>query len=247
MSDREHTTACNLPHQRAWYARGRTLLIGFVLSYATLFGVLHVVAYTLGLRWDPPCCFPCLALTLLALLTLVLLLLLTIRMVRAWRRRAANRRRLMWLHLLVITAIVIYLVLPFTRFGFPRYKTYTAGFRRYVKVNVDLNAMRAWLSTLDRKRCSDYVYDLGSGGTIESRWPETRPWARAITHLEPHSAMLSLDGDGHPAIWIGRSGWGRSGLVVGSEKMRVPPAGFVEHKEYRLPLDSGAYVWHEVN
>ena len=59
--------------------------------------------------------------------------------------------------------------------------------------------------------------------------------------------MLSLDGDGHPAIWIDCSGWGkRAGLVVGSEKMRVPPPGFVKHQEYRLPLDSGAYVWHEV-
>ena len=169
MSDREHTTGCNLPDQRAWCARDRTLLIGFVVSYATLFGVLHVVAYTLGLRWEPPCWLVCMALALPALLTTMLLSLLAIRMVRAWRRRAANRRRLRWLRLLAVAAIVLYLVLPFTRFGFPRYKTYTAGFRRYVKVNVDLNAMRVWLSTLDRKWCSDYVYDLGSGGTIEAR------------------------------------------------------------------------------
>jgi len=247
MSDREHTTACNLPHQRAWYARDRTLLIGFVVSYAALFAVLHVFAYLFGLQREPPCWLACMVPALLTLMTMVLLLFLAIRMVRVWRKHIANRRRLRWLRLMAVAAIVIFLVLPFTRFGFPPYRSYTSGFRRYVKANVDLGSMRAWLSTLDRKWCSDYVYDLTSGATIESWWPETAPWAKAITPLDPHSAMLLLDGDGHPAMaitWLGLfSHWG---LVVGSEEMRVPPAGFVKHKEYRLALDSGAYVWHRM-
>jgi hypothetical protein len=59
------------------------------------------------------------------------------------------------------------------------------------------------LTTLDPKRCSGFVIDLDSGGTIEGWWPEAASWANAITRLDPSNVRLALDEDKRPAIQIG--------------------------------------------
>lgn len=232
---------------RAWYTLDVALLAGFVLTYAAFLSVLHVIAYRLGLQRKPSLAFGVVPVGL-ALLALLLLPALAARMGGGWRRHILDKGRLTRLRLLTILGIVAYLILPFTRFGLPPHKTFTRAFRQYVLVNVDLDALRSWLTTIDAKRGVDYdyVYDLMSGATIEDWWPEAGSWAKAITPLAPVSAELSLDGNGHPAIrirWVGElNSWG---LVVGSKDMQIPPSDFPRHSEYRVPLDSGAYVWHE--
>jgi hypothetical protein len=101
------------------------------------------------------------------------------------------------LRFLAAVGIVAFLALPFTRFGWPPYKTSTRAFRRYVLANVDLNAMRAWLNTLDGKYTPNYAYELAYGATIESRWPEAAPWAKAITPLRPDHVRLAPDDSEH--------------------------------------------------
>jgi hypothetical protein len=230
---------------RPWYVPDVVLLTGFVLAYAAFIGVLHVIAYLLGLQRGPSLTVG-VALIGLALLVLMLLLALAARMRGGWRRHILDRGRLTRLRLLTILGTVAYLILPFTRLGLPPYTTFTKGFRKYVLVNVNLNAMRTWLSMVDPKKCSDYVYDLTSGATIEDWWRDAEPWAKTVTPLNPLSAILLPDSGGHPAIcirWFGLfNGWG---LVVGSKEMQRAPSGFSQYSEYRLPLDSGAYVWHE--
>jgi hypothetical protein len=240
----EKTVVVNRP-RRAWYSRDIWLFAGLLLSYGGFLAVRHIIAHLSGLQRVPPLWFA-LVLLVLAVLTVVLLVGLALRMGRAWRRHIQDRRQLVGWWLLAVLAIMTYLVLPFTRFGWPPYKTFTRAFRKYTLANVDLDAMRAWLNTLNGKYDPNYTYDLESGATIEDWWPEAGSWAKAITPLGPVSAELSPDGNGHPAVrirWVGLlNSWG---LVVGSKDMQTPPSDFPRYSEYRVPLDSGAYVWHE--
>lgn len=179
----------------------------------------------------------------LALLTLVLSLGLVVRKPRTWAKHTAGWIRYIMLRLLAAVGIVAFLALPFTRFGWPPYKTSTRAFRRYVLANVDLNAMRAWLNILDGKYDPNYAYELAYGATIESWWPEAAPWAKAITPLHPDYVRLTPDDNHHPAIRI--AGLRGHSLVVGSENMQTPPAKFLKLDEYRLSLGPGAYVGHK--
>ncbi len=214
------------------------LLSALVVVYAIFLALLHVAAYLMGLQRDPSPSWIVLF-VVLALLTLVLSLGLAIRMMLPWPKRIRDLGRRMALCLLAIVGIVAFLVLPFTRFGWPPYKTSTRAFRKYVRANVDLNAMRAWLNTLDGKYTPNYDYELAYA-TIEARWPEAAPWAKTITPLHPDCVRLTPDHDNHPVIRI--AGLHGHSLVVGSENMQTPPANFSTRDKYRLWLDPGAYV-----
>ncbi len=245
MTEPEEKTAVINRPKRAWYSRDIRLLAGVLLSYGGFLGGVHVIAYLLGLQRTLSCWVAVVPLAL-AVLTVVLLIGLALRMARAWRGHIQDKRQLVGLRLLAVVGIATYLVLPFTRLGWPPYKTFTRAFRKYTLANVDLDATRAWLNTLNGKYDPNYTYDLESGATIEDWWPEAGSWAKAITPLGPVSAELSPDGNGHPAVrirWVGPpNSWG---LVVGSKDMQTPPSDFSRYSEYRVPLDSGAYVWHE--
>jgi hypothetical protein len=217
------------------------LLSTLVVIDVIFFIVCHVVAYVMGLQGPLPLSRT-VVLLVLALLTLALSLGLVIRTMLPWPKRIPDLTRRMALCLLTTVGIVAFLVLPFTRFGWPPYKTSTRAFRKYVRANVDLDAMRAWLNTLDGKYDPNYAYDLTSGATIEDWWPEAASWAKTITPLQPHHARLAPDPNNHPAIRI--AGLRGHSLVVGSENMQTPPAAFLKRDKYRLWLGPGAYVGH---
>jgi hypothetical protein len=246
MVDQVNHCSNNRPG-RPWYIVDVILFGGLVMAYGALVAIVAVMAYLLGLQREPPL-FVC-AWLLLALTALVLLFLTAIihRMVQRWGRHIDGRYRLWGLRLFVATIIIGYLALPFTRLGMPRTKGLTAGFRRYVKANVDLNTIQVWLNSRDPNACSDYVYDLTSGATLESWWPDAAPWAKAITLLHPHSATLSLSSERCPTIRIRWFGWSRGwGLTVGDPSIVTPPSDLSRHGEYRLLVAPGAYVWHEL-
>jgi hypothetical protein len=210
------------------------------VTYAILFALSHVAAYLtvlqreLALSWT-------IAFLVLALLTLVISLGLVIRKPRTSPKHIADWIRCIMLRLLTTVGIVVFLVLPFTPFGLPPYKTSTRAFRKCVLANnVDLDAMRAWLNTLDGKYDPNYAYELAYGATIESWWPKAASWAKTVTPLRPDCVRLAPDHSNHPAIRItGASG---HSLVVGSENMQTPPANFSTRDKYRLWLGPGAYV-----
>jgi len=56
-----------------------------------------------------------------------------------------------------------------------------------------------------------------------------------------------LDKNGKPKVrltWGGPPGhWG---VEIGMEDMEIPPSDFSQWGEYRLPLEPGVYVWHEL-
>ena len=215
------------------------LLSALVVVYAIFFALFHVAAYLTGLQRELAPSWTIVFLVL-ALLTLTLSLGLVIRMMLPWPKRIRELGRRMTLCLLATVGIVVFLVLPFTRFGWPPYKTSTRAFRKYVRANVDVNAMRAWLNTLDGKYTPNYDYELAYGATIEGWWPEAAPWAKAITPLHPDCVRLTPDHDNHPSIRI--AGLHGHSLVVGSENMQTPPADFSMRDKYRLWLDLGVYV-----
>ncbi|MCL5279686.1 MAG: hypothetical protein M1376_07245 [Planctomycetes bacterium] len=215
------------------------LMTAIVVVYAIFFALLHVAAYLMGLQRELALSWT-IAFLVLALLTLVLSLGLVIRMMLPWPKRIRDLGRRMAMCLMVTIGIVAFLVLPFTRFGWPPYKTSTRAFRKYVRANVDVNAMRTWLNTLNGRYDPNYAYELAYGATIESWWPEAAPWAKAITPLRPDCVWLTPDHNNHPAVRI--TGLHGHSLVVGSENMQTPPANFSTRDKYRLWLDPGAYV-----
>jgi len=123
------------------------LLGSLVVVYAIFFTLLHVAAYLMGLQRDLSPSWTIVAIVL-ALLTLVLSLGLVIRMMLPWPKGIRDLIRRVALSLLTTVGIVVFLVLPFTRFGWPPYKTSTRAFRKYVRANVDVNAIRTWLNPL---------------------------------------------------------------------------------------------------
>jgi len=175
----------------------------------------------------------------LASLTLVLSLGLVIRIARPWPKRIRDRIRRAALCLLTTLGVVAFLVLPFTRFGWPLYKTSTRAFRKCASANVDLDAMRTWLNTLGGKHDPNYAYELVYA-SIEERWPEAAPWAKTVTRWRPDCVRLAPDDNSHPVIRI--TGLHGHSLVVGSESMQTPPANFAARDKYRLWLGPGAYV-----
>jgi hypothetical protein len=217
------------------------LLSSLVVVYAIFFALLHVAAYLMGLQRELALSW-IIAFLVLTLLTLVLSLGLVIRKPHTSPKHIADWIRCIMLRLPTAIGIVVFLVLPFTRFGWPLYRTSTWAFRKCVRANVDVNAMRAWLNTLDGKYDPNYAYELAYGATIESWWPEAAPWAKAITPLHPDYVRLTPDHNNHPTIRI--AGFGGHSLVVGSENMQTPPTEFLKRDKYRLSLGPGAYVGH---
>lgn len=229
-----------------WCFSDAVLAAGFVLSYVGILAVSAVVAYILGLQQEPP-----FFLDLLCLLLLLLLILsasmIFVRTIRS--KYITGQRGLKRLRLGMILGILICLVLPFTRFRPPIYRARAAGFRHYVKANVNVEAMQAWLKTLDPKICTGtYPYELHSGATIESWWPDAAVWAKGITPTNPHFATLSLDQAGQPVIrimWLSWTlGFSHYGLVVGDDGLTLHSLNS-KKGEYRLSVAPGAYVCYE--
>jgi len=219
-----------------------------MLSYVGFFGVRAAVAYILGRQQHPPLSLGAFLLLLLVLL-IVSALVLVLQSLRRPKPIQGERRAFRVISLVTILCVVVCLVMPFTRFGPPVYMATMYGFRDYAKANVSVEAVQAWLKTLDPKICTEqYNYELNSGCTIECWWPDAVPWAKGVTPANPDFATLHLDEGGRPMIrimWLGMFMSRDYGLVVGDEQMETPRPDFFGHREYRIPLAPGAWIWYE--
>jgi len=234
--------------RKPWYGVDIILLGGFGLAYGDLAGVTAAIAYRAGLQRKPSLLVCTGVLLTMSVPTILCLIAVVRRVIRSWGRHIEDKYRLWSLRLAVTVGIVLYLALPFTRLGMPWTKAFTVGFRRYVKANLDLASIQAWLNSADPNACSEYVYDPTSGATLESWWPDAASWAKAITPLHPHCATLSLSSEGCPTIRIRWFGWSGSwGLAVGDPSIVTPPSSFSRQREYRLSVAPGAYVWQEIH
>jgi len=117
-----------------------------------------------------------------------------------------------------------------------------------MKRKADIPAIRNWLGTLENDDCDGEMIDLFSDSDyLRSQWPDSVEWPESLRVFNPHYVTLDLDDNGDPKI---RLTWGAAlghwGVEIGMEDMRIPQSDFSEFGEYRLALEPGVYVWHEL-
>jgi len=147
------------------------------------------------------------------------------------------------------TSFVISVFTPLETFLWqPGYKLTTYGYRDRLRKEVDIIEIRDWLKTLRKEDCTGKRIDLVSGSDYSKRyWPDSIEWPKSLKVLNPRFVSLVLDENGKPKIrltWV--EGMAFLGIEIGMEDMEIPPSDFSHNGEYRLPVESGAYVWHEL-
>lgn len=175
------------------------------------------------------------------------------RLLLDWKRCTRRKRFITILQIgipiVFIALFAISLVTPVkTCLAQPGYKPYTYGFRERIRSKADIDAIQAWLRTLNREDCTGENIDILSDSfLLLSRWPGSIDWPRSLKAFNPHYVKLDLDENGNPKV---RLTWGGAfahwGVEIGTEDMEVPPSDFSRLGEYRLPLEHGAYVWYEL-
>ena len=123
------------------------------------------------------------------------------------------------------------------------------GFRDRTKRKVDIGAIRDWLGTLNKKDCARRSFVLRSGsGWSKIQWPDSIDWSDSVKMFRPYFIQFPVDDEGNLKI---RLCWGTGmtrswGVQIGPEDMEIPLSDLRQYGELRLPLERGAYVWHEV-
>ena len=116
-------------------------------------------------------------------------------------------------------------------------KPFMFGLRDRIRAKADFQATRAWLKTHRGQDHADH-YDRLS----------RREWPKSLEVFKPGVILLSADESGNPKVRLmwGSGFMGHWGVEIGMEDMRIPPSDFSQFGEYRLPLEPGVYVWHEL-
>ena len=253
MTERGTPTAYSRRRKRFWYI-GDLIVIGLLFAHITYLHSFPLIAYLGGLHNSVVWVFgAAMRWAMLLPLAGILLLILIFRLAVSWPKHMRDRKRLWRMQLLTVGSLVLYAGVFFVP-TWRSYDTFALGLRKYAQTNVDVTAIRAWLSTVDPKDCSgDEVWwpFAGLPEAEKARWPE------AILSLKPNRMHLYLDANRRPVVrlkWVGLSDtWG---VVVGSVEMEIPkpkPARtevvggrtFREYYERPLVIAPGAYVWHE--
>jgi hypothetical protein len=131
--------------------------------------------------------------------------------------------------------------------GIPGYKPFTYGFRERIRKEADINDIQAWLKTLGKEDCNGTTVDLFSNHNYhKSNWPDSINWPKSLKVFNPHYVNLDLDENGNSKVKLTWGGpFGHWGFEIGSEDIEMTQSDFNQPKEYRLPLEPGAYIWHE--
>jgi len=173
------------------------------------------------------------------------------RLISNWNRYT-NKRRLIritqiGISILVITILSLALFIPIELYS-PGYKPFTYGFRERIRSKADIENIRDWLRTLSKEDCTGETVDILSDSPfLKSKWPDSINWPKSLTVFNPHYVSLDLDKNGNPKIRLTwSSALGHWGVEIGMKNMKIPPSNFSRHGEYRLPLEPGVYVWHEI-
>ena len=81
----------------------------------------------------------------------ILLLILVFRLAVSWPKHMRDRKRLWRLQLLTGGSLVLYASVFFVP-TLRSHDTFVLGLRKYAQTNVDVTAIRAWLSTVNTER-----------------------------------------------------------------------------------------------
>ncbi|MFC1781347.1 hypothetical protein ACFLZ8_03695 [Planctomycetota bacterium] len=171
-----------------------------------------------------------------------------------WKRYTRRKKLTKFFHIgssiVFIASFIIPLFTPFNIYlGVPGYKPFTDGFRDRIRSEADIQDIRNWLKTLNKEDCTGELVSLFDNGEqpFERHWPDKVKWPESLTVFEPGYVCLSTDENGNPKVRLTWGGpFGHWGFEIGTVDMAIPPSDFSQWGEYRLPMEPGAYVWHEL-
>ena len=127
---------------------------------------------------------------LLLPLVVLCLVVLLIRVWWYWPKRVRCSVKLLTLQLAVSIGIMGCLMLPFSGVLPPGYKMYALGFTKYAQTNLDIPAIRSWLSTLDP---NDYAGRMAR--SVTSVRVNKKDWPEVIARHDPLCVDLLLRRD----------------------------------------------------
>jgi hypothetical protein len=156
-----------------------------------------------------------------------------------WWRQTSRRNQYLILLVLVIGGLFGPGIVGLTGLTPTPLDMYMRGFARYAKYRADVEAIRSWLGSLNRK---DYI--LGEYGTNEKRFVESEQ-PPCIATLHPKWATVRPDDSQHLTVRLlwGGGFIGHWGIVVGPKDMPMPPSDARGSGEQHFPLTPGSYIW----
>ena len=157
------------------------------------------------------------------------------RLSGGWKKLSERTKLLIATEIGLPILFVVLFMVPFystVRLGlWPPGMSFTYGFRDRIRSRADIQAVRAWLRTLDEE---DFP-ELGD-------WLPRDKWPESLKALKPpRSVVLEADNNGHHQvriIWGG--GFFHWGVTIGLE---IPPSRLNDGYESWLLVEPGVYVW----
>ncbi len=168
----------------------------------------------------------------------------TVRLLISWKRYTRKKKLIrtaqIGVSIFSITLLTLFVLSLFTTItpylGVPGYKPFTYGFRDRIRSRADVEDIRDWLKTVSKEDC---IGDFG-------RLPYSK-LSESLKALNPKYAVFCTGENGNPKVRLTwGSGFGHWGVEIGMEDMEIPPSDLSQYGEYRLPLEPGVYVWHEI-
>lgn len=149
------------------------------------------------------------------------------------------------------TFMFIFFNPPTNASGVPGYITFTKDFQQRMMESLDVVQVRDWLNTLSESEIDKLHNQQFRVNAFPIELPNT------INNLKSEMSYITIIKDDQYGICLRMTGGGpvgHWGVVIGSKKMPVPETEDVKYDkdgyryigEYRVKLEDGAYVWHEI-
>lgn len=166
-------------------------------------------------------------------------------------KRSLRIARMVTIVLMLICNPVTAVMIPL---GLPGYKPFTEGFYQRMQDRLDVQAIRTWMEGLEANVFHGDYYDV-LFPMEERTLPFPVPQEISMLGEELHYLRLYMENsERRLRIEWGGPLVGRWGVVIGPKDMAIPPTEDVSYDEhglrfigeYRLRLEEGVYVWHEI-
>ncbi len=240
-----------------WYTWD-VVLLGVLFLFGTFGNAFPLLSYVGGLRNDKELIFcASMWLVLFTPIAFICLVALLVRIIHCWPLRIVRLRRLIVLQIVVSLGTLAYAGLPFLflQYGPPACEMHMWGMRKYVRTQVDVAAIRAWLDALDPNAWHGVQIDVRRDEESKPVLvPDDVVLPPCLLRLEPRYVALSSVEDGGLAVILtwGSGLLGTWHLAIGPETMETPPselaraAGYsLGVSPYNLSVSPGVLIWHD--
>lgn len=214
-----------------WYTLDIALVLAiicFILLY--VFGALWYIA---GLMMSSILILLCVyGFIPFALLTLIYLVVpLLARAFLKWQQYIVNIKKLMIMRFLIISFTVVALLSSFLVYR-GSFRPFIHGFRLRMKVKADIPSIRKWLSTIEVNK---------NNPRINIAWKDQ---PKSIRKLKSPYCYVKLESNNDRKVeFLWGTGFGHWGFVVNAQDSLIPES---DKNKYILPIESGVYVWSEI-